>query len=188
MTAFKLAVVSAGLSKPSSTRLLADRLAEATVRRLGEEGREAEVAVIELRDLAVDIANNFEDDDFRLGQFFLEDLTPKRREVTISTTLRHEDKALLRQATLGAPTATAVGGLTTKSAMVITITSYQMIGGTSTPHSLTLTFPNVVAQPFALEPSGDDILESDVEWRAVRPDMSVPVLSAELVNGVTDIA
>ncbi|MEU4301490.1 FMN reductase [Kitasatospora aureofaciens] len=59
MTAFKLAAVSAGLSKPSSTRLLADRLAEATVRRLGEEGREAEVAVIELRDLAVDIANNF---------------------------------------------------------------------------------------------------------------------------------
>ncbi|WP_033348614.1 FMN reductase [Kitasatospora aureofaciens] len=59
MTAFKLSVVSAGLSKPSSTRLLADRLAEATVRRLGEEGREAEVAVIELRDLAVDIANNF---------------------------------------------------------------------------------------------------------------------------------
>ncbi|MFI9162395.1 FMN reductase [Kitasatospora aureofaciens] len=59
MTAFKLAVVSAGLSKPSSTRLLADRLAEATVRRLGEEGREAEAVVIELRDLAVDIANNF---------------------------------------------------------------------------------------------------------------------------------
>ncbi|MFH9352106.1 FMN reductase [Kitasatospora sp. NPDC017646] len=59
MTVFKLAVVSAGLSKPSSTRLLADRLAEATVRRLGEDGREAEVTVIELRDLAVDIANNF---------------------------------------------------------------------------------------------------------------------------------
>ncbi|MFI9360951.1 FMN reductase [Kitasatospora sp. NPDC053057] len=59
MTAFKLAVVSAGLSKPSSTRLLADRLAEATVRRLAPEGREVEVTVIELRDLAVDIANNF---------------------------------------------------------------------------------------------------------------------------------
>lgn len=143
---------------------------------------------IKPKSFSLDIANNFEDDDFRLGQFFLEDLTPKRREVTISTTLRHEDKTLLRQATLGAPTATTVGGLTTKSAMVITITSYQMIGGTSTPHSLTLTFPNVVAQPFALEPSGDDILESDVEWRAVRPDMSVPVLSAELVNGVTAIA
>ncbi|MFI2611382.1 FMN reductase [Kitasatospora sp. NPDC018619] len=59
MTAFKLVVVSAGLSKPSSTRLLADRLAESTVRRLALQGREAEVTVVELRDLAVDIANNF---------------------------------------------------------------------------------------------------------------------------------
>ncbi|WP_030246611.1 FMN reductase [Streptomyces sp. NRRL S-350] len=59
MTAYKLAVVSAGLSKPSSTRLLADRLAESTVRRLAPEGREVEVTVVELRDLAVEIANNF---------------------------------------------------------------------------------------------------------------------------------
>ncbi|MBO1418366.1 FMN reductase [Streptomyces sp. FH025] len=59
MTAFKLAVVSAGLSKPSSTRLLADRLAESTVRQLALQGREVEVTVVELRDLAVDIANNF---------------------------------------------------------------------------------------------------------------------------------
>ncbi|MGA5816821.1 FMN reductase [Kitasatospora sp. NPDC094028] len=58
MTAFRLAVVSAGLSRPSSTRLLADRLAGSTVRRLALDGRTAEVTVIELRDLAVDIANN----------------------------------------------------------------------------------------------------------------------------------
>ncbi|MFE6056544.1 FMN reductase [Kitasatospora sp. NPDC056446] len=59
MSGFKLVVVSAGLSKPSSTRLLADRLADATVRRLARDGREAEVTVVELRDLAVEIANNF---------------------------------------------------------------------------------------------------------------------------------
>ncbi|MGW2153890.1 FMN reductase [Nonomuraea sp. NPDC001699] len=51
----KLVVVTAGLTQPSSTRLLADRLAEATRRRLAGE---AEVRVVELRDLAVDIANN----------------------------------------------------------------------------------------------------------------------------------
>ncbi|MFD1939549.1 MULTISPECIES: FMN reductase [Nonomuraea] len=50
----KLAVVSAGLSQPSSTRLLADRLASASGARLPE----VEIEVIELRDLAVDIANN----------------------------------------------------------------------------------------------------------------------------------
>ncbi|MGC2998446.1 CE1759 family FMN reductase, partial [Streptomyces sp. G35A] len=50
----RLVVVSAGLSVPSSTRLLGDRLAAATAARAP-----AEVRVIELRDLAVDIAHNF---------------------------------------------------------------------------------------------------------------------------------
>ncbi|MEV7869813.1 FMN reductase [Streptomyces sp. NPDC088124] len=54
----KLVAVSAGLGKPSSTRLLADRLAEASVRALAAEDRKAEVQVVEVRELAVDIANN----------------------------------------------------------------------------------------------------------------------------------
>lgn len=58
MTTRKIAVVSAGLSQPSSTRLLADRLAEATVRRLTEQGFEVEVSTIELRDVAKDVTNN----------------------------------------------------------------------------------------------------------------------------------
>ena len=49
----KLVVVSAGLGVPSSTRLLADRLAAATALRTP-----ADVRVVELRDLAVDIAHN----------------------------------------------------------------------------------------------------------------------------------
>ncbi len=58
MGARRIAVVSAGLSNPSSTRMLADRLAAATVRELGERGVEAEVDTIELRELAHDITNN----------------------------------------------------------------------------------------------------------------------------------
>ncbi|MFF3660720.1 FMN reductase [Streptomyces olivochromogenes] len=50
----KLVVVSAGLSVPSSTRLLADRLAAATGRYTP-----VDVQVVELRDLAVEIAHNF---------------------------------------------------------------------------------------------------------------------------------
>ncbi|MEU6301840.1 CE1759 family FMN reductase [Streptomyces chartreusis] len=52
----KLVVVSAGLSVPSSTRLLGDRLAAAAVRTTAEP---VEVEVVELRDLAVEIAHNF---------------------------------------------------------------------------------------------------------------------------------
>ena len=56
----RLTVVSAGLSVPSSTRLLADRLTEAVRRQLADDrpGVELEVRVVELREIAVDIANN----------------------------------------------------------------------------------------------------------------------------------
>jgi FMN reductase len=53
-----IAVVTAGLSRPSSTRLLADQLAEATDRALRLYDEQAEVVVIELRELAQDITNN----------------------------------------------------------------------------------------------------------------------------------
>ncbi|MFE2248710.1 NAD(P)H-dependent oxidoreductase [Streptomyces lavendulae] len=49
----KIVVVSAGLSSPSSTRLLADRLAAATLRHV-----DAEPLVIEVRDLATEIAQH----------------------------------------------------------------------------------------------------------------------------------
>ncbi|MCW2848135.1 MAG: NADPH-dependent reductase [Marmoricola sp.] len=48
----RIAVVTAGLSDPSSTRLLADLLGDATKAALEEGGRAAEVEVIELRPLA----------------------------------------------------------------------------------------------------------------------------------------
>jgi FMN reductase len=50
----RIAVVSAGLSVPSSTRLLADRLTDAALEALGE----AEVDVIELRPLAHALADH----------------------------------------------------------------------------------------------------------------------------------
>jgi len=49
----KLVVVTAGLTVPSSTRLLADRLTSAVTAQVA-----ADVTVVELRDLAVDIANH----------------------------------------------------------------------------------------------------------------------------------
>ena len=47
-----IAVVTAGLSQPSSSRLLADQLAVATDRALRLDGEDVRVEVVELRDLA----------------------------------------------------------------------------------------------------------------------------------------
>jgi FMN reductase len=58
VTVRKLAVVTAGLSQPSTTRLLGDQLAAATERALRARGVEVETHLVELRNHAVDLMNN----------------------------------------------------------------------------------------------------------------------------------
>jgi FMN reductase len=53
---FSLAVISAGASDPSSTRMLADRIADRVVLRAGQRDRAVDVTVVELRPLAGEIA------------------------------------------------------------------------------------------------------------------------------------
>jgi FMN reductase len=55
----RITVLSAGLGVPSSSRLLADQLAASAERQLTVAGYHVVTDVVELRDLAVDIANNF---------------------------------------------------------------------------------------------------------------------------------
>ena len=51
-----LVVVTAGLSTPSSTRALADTLGQAVVSQVGARGEGLEITVIELRELATELA------------------------------------------------------------------------------------------------------------------------------------
>jgi FMN reductase len=53
---FRLAVVSAGIGDPSSTRLLADRTAERTTALAASRGAAVTVSVIDLREVAADIS------------------------------------------------------------------------------------------------------------------------------------
>lgn len=53
----EVTIVSAGLGEPSSTRLLADRLAHSVRKHLGERDSEATTEVVELRPLARAIAD-----------------------------------------------------------------------------------------------------------------------------------
>ncbi len=53
---FRLAVVSAGTSAPSSTRLLADRTAERVAALAASHGHQVTVSVVELREIAADIS------------------------------------------------------------------------------------------------------------------------------------
>jgi FMN reductase len=57
-TNIKLMVISAGLSQPSSTRLLADRLASTVTTAQIERGAAVDVEIVELREWARDLTNN----------------------------------------------------------------------------------------------------------------------------------
>ncbi|WP_434081158.1 CE1759 family FMN reductase [Sanguibacter sp. Z1732] len=57
MTTRTIVAISGGLNKPSSTRLLTDRLVEAAVSELKARGVQAQVEVVELRDHAHDTVN-----------------------------------------------------------------------------------------------------------------------------------
>ncbi|TSD97820.1 oxidoreductase [Gordonia rubripertincta] len=56
--AVRLVAVNGGLSEPSSTRMLIDRLAAAAADAFGERGVDADVRVIDLRDLAADLGHS----------------------------------------------------------------------------------------------------------------------------------
>lgn len=140
------------------------------------------------KSFSIDINNNLEDDDFRLGSLFLGDIVEKRREITMSVTIRPEDGVLWRTAMWGDPAAVAPGGQSYKDDVSIVISSYEDIGATSTVYSATFTIPSAIIQPFELDPSGDDVLEHDIEIQLVRPDPTVDIMSVTVINELDVVA
>lgn len=141
------------------------------------------------KSFSLDINNNFEDDDFRLGSFYLGDLTAKGREVNGSFTIRPQDSSMWRRAVLGTATATQLGGLVTKDPLVITATTYEDIAGAvGVKSSVSIDIGKIALEPFALSPSGDDVIENDISWRGLRPDPATPIMSTVITNGRADIA
>ena len=55
MKPLTLVAVNAGLSEPSSTRMLVDRLTDDAASLVRSQGGDVDVQIIDLRDLAVDI-------------------------------------------------------------------------------------------------------------------------------------
>lgn len=129
-----------------------------------------------------DVNNNLEKNDFRLGSLGLGDTTEMRREITAGFKIRPVDHSIWRQAVYGQANATQAGGLVTRSALVITLSSYEVIGASIVVYSLVLTLPKAIIQPHALAPSGDSVIEEDITVECVRPDPATAIVTAVLTN------
>lgn len=142
------------------------------------------------KSFSLDITNNYESDDFRLGSLFLGDLTPKGREVSANVVIRPQDSALWKQAVYGASSATQAGGIATKQALVITCSTYEdIVGGTpTTKNSISFTIDKAILNPHAVSPSGDDVLEETIDITAVRPLVATPIMTTVVKTGAATIA
>ena len=137
----------------------------------------------------MDINNNLEDDDYRLCSLTLGDAVEKRREITMGVTIRPNDSALWKTAMWGGPTAIAPAGSSFKDNVDIVITSYEDIPGATVgiKYSTTIAIPYAVIAPFSIDPSGDDVLEHDIEIRAVRPVFATPIITATVLNSYATV-
>lgn len=141
-------------------------------------------ATLPAKSFKLDFNNNYDATDFRLGSFYIGDLTPKRRELTIGLKIREQDKNFWRQATYGSSAATSVGGVITKGNVVITMSTYSTIPGSSPliPWTMKWTMPQCAIKPYGLAVSGDDIIDSDIEFQALRPNINQPLTYVNLTN------
>ncbi|WP_040160801.1 FMN reductase [Mobilicoccus massiliensis] len=125
---FRLTVVSAGLRSPSSTRLLADRLTDATRATLVARGEQVEVRVVEVRELAHAITDalltGFPTGDLRTA---LDDVTSADALIVVTPTFQASYAGLFKsfmdlveEGTLrGMPVVLAATGGTERHSLVI---------------------------------------------------------------------
>ncbi len=145
--------------------------------------------VLPAKKFSIDINNNIEDNDFRLGSLFAADAVAKRREVSMGVTIRPDTSALWRQAVLGSSVATsAQGGTSTKQAVIISASTYENIGTSSTPYSIVMEAPKATIAPFDNKVNGDDIIENDFEIKLFRPDNAVGLMTATVKTNLAAVA
>lgn len=144
-----------------------------------------------VKNFTLDINNNIENDDFCMGSNVLHDIVEKQREVKMTFTYRPDDDLLWRSAMYGDPTFTApAAGPAYQGAFSVTITTFETIGAVvaGTPFSVVITVPHAVIAPFKITPSGDDVIQNDIEVTAIRPVLATPLTTVTVVNDLATIS
>jgi len=146
---------------------------------------------LKAKSFSLDLNNNIENDDFRLGSVYMADAVEKRRELKLTASYRPDDATLWKQAMWGGSSFTeAQAGAAYRGAVAITITTFETIGNevAGVPFSVTINVPSAVISPFKVSPSGDDVLTNDIELTAIRPSAGTPLATFTVVNDLATVS
>lgn len=143
-----------------------------------------------VKNFAIDINNNIEDNDFCMGSNVLHDAVEKQRELTMSFTYRPDNDDLWTAAMYGDPAATApLAGPAYQGAFSVLIESFETIGAvvSGTPYSVLIEVPHAAITPFKITPSGDDVIQIDLEVTAIRPTTGTPLATITVVDNIATV-
>lgn len=136
-----------------------------------------------------EVANNMEDNDFRLGSYTLGDITEKRRMFKLGCTIRPENSNLWKDAVWGGSGLTAPrAGKAVYGSLELTMTTFENIQGAATPYSIKFEVPTAAMSPFAMVPRGEDVIEHDIEFTLLRDDPLVPIVTCTVVNDLATVS
>jgi len=173
-----IAITQSGNATASSPTFDASPILTAHTGYISLEG-----AQIYVRSAKFSFNNNLEDDDFRVGRRTLGDIPEHRRELSATLTIRPDSNALYRKAVYGNASAHVPTNDVYSGELIMQWDSgSNVIGSTAYPYKLKVTVPNAYFRPFTIEPSGDDIIEHDLELLPVA--LSGNIVTIELWNGV----
>ena len=148
-------------------------------------------AALGAKSFSLEINNNLETDDFNLGSLYLASITEKRRDIKMSCSYRPQDATMWKAAMYGDPDATSPqAGPAYHGPVSILIESFETIGDEvgGTPFSCLIEIPAAVVAPFKLSPSGDDVLQNDLEITAIQPDPLVPIMTVTITNDLATVS
>lgn len=113
------------------------------------------------------------------GQLYVTRLQPTQRSITFSTTLDFLDSTLFTSAFQTAGPTPAYSS--TKQPIVLTLTTANLIPGTSNPYVVQFTLPNLRARDGYALSSASDVLQQQLSW-SVTQGASASEISAVIIN------
>jgi hypothetical protein len=147
-------------------------------------------AALPARSFNLEINNNMETDDFRLGSLVLGDIVEKRRELKLGLSYRPTDSDLYKAALYGdTGLSSPQAGPAYRGPVTIHIETFETIGNvvSGTPFSIDIDIPYCAVAPFKVAPSGDDVLGNDLELTPLRPDANEPIMTVTIINDLANV-
>ena len=156
-----------------------------TIAFIQEGGSTISANSLKVERLAFNYANNVSQDEFSVGNYYLEDITLLQRTVTVDMDFVVRDTALYQAVYMNAGTIPgAWSPQIYRGALTLTLNSTVNVPTTTQPYQLVLTFPGLDFMMLPIQLSGADLVRATLSTQVTLGSSGADRFAVTLVNGV----